>query len=166
MAVLALGIGWLLSLWKPPEVRQIPWALAWGGAATLPLLAGFFLLRATPWEPLKRINRFLHHHLGPALAACHWSELAGVALLAGLGEELLFRGVLQPLWGIGIASLIFGLAHAVTPTYAVLAGLIGLYLGGLLDATGSLIAPVITHALYDFVAFLWVARDVRVQTSQ
>ena len=35
-----------------------------------------------------------------------------IAIAAGLGEELFFRGALQPLFGIWITSLIFVLAHA------------------------------------------------------
>ena len=45
--------------------------------------------------------------------------------------------------------------------YALLAGAVGACLGWLLDATGNLLAPIVTHGLYDFLAFLVVARDCR-----
>jgi membrane protease YdiL (CAAX protease family) len=34
----------------------------------------------------------------------------------------------------------------------------GLYLGILFQLTGNLLAPVVAHATYDFVALLWVSR--------
>jgi membrane protease YdiL (CAAX protease family) len=87
-----------------------------------------------------------------------------ISLAAGVGEELLFRGLLQaaiadwlhPWAGLGIASLVFGLAHSITRTYAVLATLLGAYLGGLWLACDNLLAPMITHALYDFLALLYL----------
>lgn len=83
-----------------------------------------------------------------------------VSALAGIGEELLFRGVIQaglvawltPASGIVIASLLFGLAHAVSFSYLVLATLMGLYLGLLYHWTGNLLVPILVHALYDWVA--------------
>ena len=53
-----------------------------------------------------------------------------------------------------IASLLFGIAHAVTYTYALAAAVIGVYLGVLWWLAGNLLAPVACHAVYDFVA-LW-----------
>ncbi|MBM4076959.1 MAG: CPBP family intramembrane metalloprotease, partial [Planctomycetes bacterium] len=55
----------------------------------------------------------------------------------------------------------FGLAHSITPLYALLASLLGLYLGIIFIALGTenLIAPIVAHSLYDFVAFLVVRRD-------
>jgi membrane protease YdiL (CAAX protease family) len=79
---------------------------------------------------------------------------------------MLFRGVLQdtfrgwmPLWAaIGLSALLFGVLHAVTPTYAVLAALVGAYLGVLYLLTGNLLAPIVAHAVYDFVALVYVTR--------
>jgi membrane protease YdiL (CAAX protease family) len=79
-----------------------------------------------------------------------------------VAEEVLFRGVVQ----VGLAevfseplalvstSAIFGLAHFASPAYALLAGLVGLYLGALFLLQGSLLVPILAHALYDFVALL------------
>ena len=50
------------------------------------------------------------------------------------------------------------MAHWVSTTYAVVAGIVGLYLGSLYLITQNLLAPVVTHALYDFVALLVLAR--------
>jgi len=42
-------------------------------------------------------------------------ELAAIAVAAGVGEELLFRGTLQPAWGLIPSSLIFTLVHFWVP---------------------------------------------------
>ncbi len=97
-------------------------------------------------------------------------------LVAGIGEEFLFRGAIQPLFerwtastgwgwlaGLILSNVIFGLLHCITPTYAVLAGLMGVYFGLLLDATGApnLLAPILAHGLYDYLAFLVVIRAAK-----
>jgi membrane protease YdiL (CAAX protease family) len=86
---------------------------------------------------------------------------------------MLFRGVIQHgvaerigppggvAIGIGIASLLFALAHALSGTYAVLAGLISVYFGWLLIVTGNLLVPILAHAAYDFLAFVHLLRVER-----
>ena len=92
-----------------------------------------------------------------------------MSLSAGIGEEVLFRGALQGwfsqhmpiLLAIIIPAIIFGALHYVNKTYMVLAGLIGIYLGGLFAITGNILAPIIAHTLYDVVAFIYTARLVK-----
>ena len=82
---------------------------------------------------------------------------------AGLGEEMLFRGVLQyeligrlgTVIGVGLSSVVFGLLHAVTPAYAFLATLASVYFGFLYLHTGNLAVPIITHGLYDVLALMY-----------
>jgi hypothetical protein len=107
--------------------------------------------------------------LGPVLASRSATELAVLAALAGAAEEILFRGVLQ----VGLARVLpeglalvltgaaFGLAHFVTPTYALLAGLAGVYLGVLFWLQGNLLVPIVAHGLYDFVALTYLVRRYR-----
>jgi len=57
-----------------------------------------------------------------------------------------------------IASVLFGLFHPITPTYAALAAAIGLYLGWLWLACGNLLTPIVTHALYDFLALAYLVK--------
>jgi membrane protease YdiL (CAAX protease family) len=85
-----------------------------------------------------------------------------LGLAAGIGEELLFRGVLQyqlsesldSSAALAISSIIFGLLHAVTPLYALLATLASLYFGWLYLMSDNLVVPIATHAFYDFVALM------------
>jgi membrane protease YdiL (CAAX protease family) len=159
-------LGWLLEC-RPLAAFAftLPGAL-WGLAAAVPMLAGFFAGARWPVGPLAGIKDFTDRVIRPLMMPCTLVDLAGIALLAGLGEEMLFRGVLQdifrgwmPLWAaIGLSALLFGILHAVTPTYAVLAALVGAYLGVLYLLTGNLLAPIVAHAVYDFVALVYVTR--------
>jgi membrane protease YdiL (CAAX protease family) len=86
-----------------------------------------------------------------------------LGIAAGLGEEMLFRGVLQyellnrigRVGAVGVSSVIFGLLHAVTPMYAFLATLASVYFGWLYLDTGNLVVPIVTHAVYDIGALLY-----------
>ena len=151
--------GWPREGWGSlGDLQPRPMSLLWGVLATGPLLLFFFISVRIPWEPFRRIHRLLVDTLGPSLRVCRWYELAFVATLAGVGEEALFRGALQPRIGLVVSNLLFGLAHAVTPTYAILVFLLGLYLGWLAESAG-LCAAMLAHGLYDFVAFLLIARS-------
>ncbi len=143
---------------------------ACGVLATVPLLVLLWACVFLPIRPLQDLLRFVEEHLIPWMRNCRLAEMALIAALAGLGEEMLFRGVLQPAladwlggpagpWiACAVAALVFGLIHWLTTTYAVLASLIGLYLGWLWLATGNLLVPIAAHALYDFVALVYLVR--------
>jgi hypothetical protein len=53
-----------------------------------------------------------------------------------------------------MASALFGAAHLITWTYAIIAALIGAYLGLLWMWTGNLLTPKITHAVHDLAALV------------
>jgi membrane protease YdiL (CAAX protease family) len=77
--------------------------------------------------------------------------LAG-GLLAGLGEETFFRGILQNEIGLIPAALIFALAHVGRGgfnLFALWAVIEGLVLGWLYQLTGNLLVPMIVHGLHD-----------------
>jgi membrane protease YdiL (CAAX protease family) len=96
-----------------------------------------------------------------------WSPL-WFGLCAGIGEELLFRGALQPLLGIWWTGLIFALAHYGTGGfksmnsmkwgYAAFLFLTSLMLGLVLTQIG-LIATMVLHSVADAVIF-FVLRGV------
>lgn len=83
--------------------------------------------------------------------------------VAGWGEEWLFRGVFQTLLtdkfssqiGLGVSCIVFGLLHAVTPVYALLAGLASLFFGKMYIVSQNLAVPMVCHAVYDIAALMW-----------
>ncbi len=170
LAVLAVSLGWALG--RPPAATFHFSAIdfLWGIIGTLPLLAVLWLSTKVPWRPFARIMQVLDETFVPLFSQCRILELAVIALLAGMGEELLFRGIVQS-WaadkaggaygagiGLAVSAAIFGLLHGVTFTYALLAGGIGLYLGAMWLATGNLLVPITSHALYDFLAFVYLVQ--------
>ena len=99
------------------------------------------------------------------------SVLFGV--IAGLGEEWLFRGVFQTALAnkfasetiaLFISGAIFGLLHAVTPLYALLATLASFFFGYLYNISGNLAVPMVSHAVYDIGALVWSHYQVSLET--
>jgi membrane protease YdiL (CAAX protease family) len=57
-----------------------------------------------------------------------------------------------------IASILFGLCHWLSATYALMATAMGVLLGLLMLTTNSLLAPIAMHTIYDFLALLYLVR--------
>lgn len=80
---------------------------------------------------------------------------------AGFGEELFFRGFAQTRlaerWGVPVgvvvASAGFALLH-FDPLHSTLAFFLGLYLGWLAAASGSIVLPIAAHIGNNLVAFI------------
>jgi hypothetical protein len=160
-----LGVDWV-ALWDRPGMRE---ALA-GVAICLPLLALPWGVIHSSWRGFRRIREVLDAQLLPVMSGWTNLQLLAISLLAGTAEECLFRGAIQAglapslgaTGGLLVASVLFGLCHAVSRFYAALAAGMGVVLGLELHLTGSLATPIITHALYDFLALLYLLRRHRV----
>ncbi len=160
--LLALGLGWTfgVSPWN-----LMTWdisAVAVGLLATLPMFVGFTLFRG-PRDQAAEI-------LGDVLCRCRWDDLILVGLLAGFGEELLFRGVIQPwiaLWSplaaLILTNLLFGVIHYVSLSYFLVVTLFGLYLSWLTFNVGepNLLRAMVAHGVYDVIAFFLIVRQYR-----
>lgn len=176
LIIVAVIIGWLTDVDPFADLVFDEQAFTNGILLTLPLLLIFFAMQQLPYKPLRQIRTLLLETLGARLYRCHWTDLLILAAIAGFSEEILFRGALQP-WlenatgisaGLLISNVIFALVHAVTPLYALLAMLMGLYLGISLDygEERNLITPIVIHGFYDFVAFIAILRDYRNNLSK
>jgi hypothetical protein len=75
-----------------------------------------------------------------------------VALGAGIGEEILFRGAIQPIFGLWFTSIIFAIAHIQYgfTLVTMLIFIISAALGYIRRRTNTTIA-IFVHAGYDFV---------------
>jgi membrane protease YdiL (CAAX protease family) len=93
----------------------------------------------------------LHSSLRPFARGMTSAAIAVVAVLSALGEELLFRGLLQPGLGIFVQAALFGVAHQLPGpsrwVWVAWATLTGLALGAVFQLTGSLLGPIFAHAL-------------------
>lgn len=166
LVLAAFPAGWLLG---PPPLATLSWdwaGLGWGVVAAVPMVGLFFLLYHVPFGPFGPVRRFTEEVVVPILRRCSVFELFALALLAGVGEELLFRGVVQAaltarldfVAGLALASVLFGMMHPYTLGYVLLTTLFGAYLGLAWVWTGNLLVPVVAHFLYDFVAMVYLTR--------
>lgn len=82
----------------------------------------------------------------------------GAALLgltAGIGEEMLFRGAIQPRFGIFLTAILFALLHSQYGWTWVIVGLFGIgILLGIERKYFGTTTSIITHALYNFLVVL------------
>ena len=81
--------------------------LAAGIAATLPLAVLFVLIVRSEFAPLRRIRQTLDSLLPALFKESKSPDLLLISLMAGAGEEALFRGVIQT-WAMGLMRDWFG----------------------------------------------------------
>jgi len=159
LAVWLMGIGSLSA--------GLGWAsaVAWGVGGSI---ATYVLLSALARTP-GRIRDSLSGHMRQLQTFANdysWPVLAGLSVLAGVGEELLFRGAVQGwlAWhlndavAIVLASMLFGLVHYLSFTYFVMATGLGLVLGVTYWLTDSLLLVMVWHGVYDMIALFSLRR--------
>lgn len=168
MIPIAIVLGWLVGIDPFGMLLFKENAIFYGLAGTVPLFLLLMTLAQLKTGAIQNIRKLLLDTLGVSLHRLQWPDLLVLSAIAGISEEVLFRGVLQP-WlqtamgvsgGLLASNVVFGLLHAVTPLYALLAGLVGIYLGLCLDYGGerNLLTPIIVHGVYDFLAFMVIMR--------
>ena len=131
-----------------------------GVLATFPMLIFLWWVLLTNWKPLRDLRDTLVEQLGPLLAQCSLIDLIYLSILAGVSEEILFRGAIQNgllafgLWSaLILTNLIFGICHAASFTYFLYAMAAGFYLTAVAGISPQNLLPaILTHSLYDFVA--------------
>jgi membrane protease YdiL (CAAX protease family) len=161
-------VAWGLGAWLGTPafgLLRLTWQGAlWGTAASVPLLASLALVIRSEWPPFARFRLMIHRIVSELFSSCTVGDIALISVLAGIGEEALFRGVMQPyltgsvgLWvAIAVTSVAFGLAHYLSLTYAIYAAVISAWLGFLLVTFDNLLVPITVHALYDFLALTYL----------
>ena len=115
---------------------------------------------------LRRLSEELAPHL---VDGAKGRDLVLVSIFSGVGEEIFFRGALQPEIGLVASSLLFGVLHVgldsrylVWTVWAVGAG----FLFGLLYLwTGGILAPVTAHVLHNAATLLLWKRSRRKQPA-
>jgi membrane protease YdiL (CAAX protease family) len=146
-AALALGIdpiacdGWLGTRGAKAVLSSLGLGISFGAVT---IVATQSMVRRTAWA------RALHAALRPAVHGAGDASLLAIALASAVGEELLFRGLLVPLVGVVLSSLIFGALHQIRGQarwgWMALATAMGLLLAVLFRSTGSLAGSVAAHA--------------------
>lgn len=116
------------------------------------LVLGLLLVVMTRWSVSRAAwARHLHEELRPVAVGMGLPTIVVVASLSSLGEEMFFRSFLAPLVGVPIQAAIFGAAHQTRSStrwaWMSWAALVGLALGYLYSVTGSLVGPIVAHAV-------------------
>ncbi len=122
---------------------------AWSAAGGVAL--GAAVVGLSRWLLRLPVARELADALAPATRALTSGQIVLVALLSSLGEELLFRALLAPYLGVVASSLLFASLHQVRGRarwlWMTFSLFVGLAVALLYRATGSLVGPLVAHAL-------------------
>lgn len=127
-----------------------------GGAAVLLLLALALVLQALSaagaYEPEE--SQLANDLI--ALTRAYPILVLLVPLVAGVTEEIMFRGLLQPRIGLGASAVLFGVTHAGYGTALQVVGpfVAGLAFGLLYRWRPTLWLPISAHFFFDFLQLL------------
>ncbi len=149
---------WLAPGAAPPSAEGLLGQGALGVAVGLVVVAGSRL-----WTRHSPSGQRLSDALAATLGPLPTRTVVWLALASGLGEEILFRGALQPQVGLVWASLVFALAHFLPrrefAPWAVFALVVGVLFGALFDWTGSVVAPAVAHVTVNALNLHWLANS-------
>jgi uncharacterized protein len=117
------------------------------------------LRHAPPVAPIRALRQLYRDLLFPLFRDSTPLQIVVISVLAGVGEEVFFRGAMQPEWGLLAASVVFGACHVggrTTLPLGLWAAVTGAFLGWLTIASGGLLAPIVAHATYDALALAYI----------
>lgn len=95
----------------------------------------------------------------------HWTDIAFYSFCAGVGEEILFRGALQPLLGLWFTAILFVVLHGYISTKDWNKSLYGVFLVfvsagfGYLTLYLDLYAAMAAHFIFDVIMFIKLKKD-------
>ncbi|MGH7312156.1 MAG: lysostaphin resistance A-like protein, partial [Candidatus Rokuibacteriota bacterium] len=160
LALALAGVGFLLTRDVRAALARLdlrPLRLPQVGFAAVTALALNVSVAAMEWTESLVLpgvhaleDRFDYEFVGipPVVGA------ALVSLAAGVGEEVLFRGALQPRLGIGLSAALFAILHVQYQIPGILMIFaVGVALG-LVKQRTSTTFTIVVHVVYDLVAFL------------
>lgn len=153
-----VGVGWLTRRrWLQalerlgliaPRPTEVAIGIGTGLLSVAVILALEIVAEAAGWGVDEDVQRLTEVLIGPLLGSIPGILTLGLA--AGIGEETLFRGALQPRFGLLVTSLLFALLHSqygiTLSTLAVF--IVGIILG-LVRNRFNTSTCVIAHAAYN-----------------
>lgn len=153
LSLFVAQVEWIPVLTRPKNL--------WSFAVAVAILVALIAVMLPRWRKAveKRERRVYLFMSGEGKDKVLWVI---ISLLAGIGEEVTYRGVFFVLlWRLTgsalvaalIAAAIFGISHYIQGwKSAVLIGGFALIFHGLYWISGSLLAPMIVHFIYDVTA--------------
>lgn len=181
LLMVVVTVGWILARVGPRatlavlgrravKIRDVLWSLVHGVIAYVVVTFGVGVALVWLVESLDRQVPPVQEGLQEAIQGGEvYGAVAIVSavVLAPLGEELLYRGVLLralhrrlPAWpAIGVSALVWAATH-FEPFVVVSVFPLGLYLGWLQVRHGTLVVPVLVHALFNGTTVLLLRSGV------
>lgn len=132
------------------------WIQVFAGVAGGFLLSGITWLMGK-WKYLDDVN--FNYTLRLGIFNFSLQEILFLSFCAGVGEEIVFRGMIQPWLGILTTSFMFIALHGYMSYSSwpkVIFGLILFAVGTILGILGEylgLLAAIVAHIIYDVIAF-------------
>jgi membrane protease YdiL (CAAX protease family) len=143
------------------------------GMALWAASVGLLSLQTIAWPPSEEFLetfRRLHAALQPRGVFDAMLSIFAIAVVPALCEEILFRGVILPslarvlpvVLAVAASALLFGVIHvdwvSSGPAFTRIpfAIVVGVGLGALRARTGSLVAPILAHAVLNTITFVTV----------
>lgn len=166
MGVTAFALLVVAKIWQkldsvtisPIKIIPIDILLGLGIAIVITVISGLIYRL---WPAYRQsADRYLELVIRPLV----WPDLLWLGLLPGLSEELLFRGVMLPAFGLNlnaviVSSLLFGILHfsgVQQWPYVVWATIVGFLLGYSVLVTGNLLVPIAAHIMTNWISgCLW-----------
>jgi uncharacterized protein len=163
LAVIAVVIGAVRGDWDIYRVAGVSttWKLL------LSPLVGVAIGLGVVFMTRLSVHRFdwarrLHRDFRGLLGHLNAKDVFILAVASSLGEELLFRGALQPWWGLVPSAILFALLHigpgARFLPWTISALVVGLAFGGLTAWLGDLGAPIAAHFVINFMNLDYITR--------
>jgi membrane protease YdiL (CAAX protease family) len=158
----ALVLRWLTHQREPLFVLDHALVRSATGAAIGAALASVNAILVARLPVFERVRRLAHHALEGIEP--RWHTMLAVALAAGIGEEIFFRGALDPVAGRWLTAAAFVAIHGAlrirnrnSIAFAVFlyAASVGL---SALNRWQGLECAMAAHAAYDLVMLAWLVR--------
>ncbi len=146
------------------------WLVAMLITQLLLLVCSHILLKMGYKAPDHNVFQALNDKNMPAWI--HQVAIGGALVLAPIGEEIFFRGIIQSAlrrlvlprhdsyrhrwFAILAAGTLFGLAHISNLRDVLPLAAFGIILGYLYERTGSLYVPILVHMLFNAKPLLWI----------
>lgn len=176
LGLVAIVAGWIIGFdprslvpdWR--DWYSIGEGLVVGCVAGVVLVFVMLILALVPLRSIQSLNEHAERQLRLLLSGLSVAQLIAVSLAAGVGEELLFRGLVMQwligdmqscttqslIFGIIVSALVFGLAHPMSIAYVIFAFFMGLAMGVLHWYFQNLLVPIVAHWVYDAIMMVWL----------
>ncbi|HEY9733676.1 MAG TPA: CPBP family intramembrane glutamic endopeptidase [Drouetiella sp.] len=142
-----------------PSLTAVLAGIAAGAVTALSGFVSLFLTgKAAEKSVFQQLRSLVYTQIAPLFKQLTLADIFLIAASTGFCEEIFFRGILQSEMGLLSASLLFGMIHCASVSmlpYAAWTCVAGIFLGYLYIWTGSLWAPILAHAVNNFIVIAY-----------